>query len=292
MIDQDQQPRESPGGPAFSGPAVFGVLLVAAGVALLFDRLGALPASWRLTVWPILLMGYGVARLAQPQPLGREGLFFVIAGAWWYAGMAGWLSFARSWPILIVAAGASLVFEAVTSSRSMWSNGAVVLRQRRRAAVGWIVPVIIVGAVLSSNIDRNAFTLGEARVGEFRTVAVLGKRTSRVPATALTGGDMFVLMGENSLDLRQVTIPDGSTATLNVVTMMGKGTITVPKDWVVDMQAVPIMGNVRSLAADDFDDWTDHTTQDRINRTSDASAPRLTIRGFVMMGELSVRSNS
>jgi len=289
MLDHDRQADESAAEPrAFSGPAIFGVLLVAAGAALLVERLGALPGAWRLTVWPILLIAYGIARLTQPQPTGREGLFFVIAGAWWYAGIAGWLSFARSWPILIVAAGASLVFEAMTASRTMPQNPGG-LRYRHRAAVGWLVPVILVGAVLSSNIDRSAFALGDTSQGQFRTFALMGKRTSRVPATALTGGDMFVLMGENSLDLRQVTIPDGATATVNVVAMMGKGTITVPKDWVVDVQAVPIMGNVRSLADDDFDNWTDRTP---VAPSHEGPAPRLTIRGFVMMGELSIRSNS
>ena len=68
-----------------TGRFMVGALLVAAGAALLIERLGAMPPAWRDRIWPCLLIGYGVARLLQPRAQGREGLFFVLAGGWWLA---------------------------------------------------------------------------------------------------------------------------------------------------------------------------------------------------------------
>src|SRR5436190_3471473 len=85
-----------------------GALLVAAGAALLLERLGAMPLEWRDRIWPLLLIGYGLARLLQPRSQGRVGLFFVLSGSWWLAGVSGWLSLERTWPLLVVAIGVSM----------------------------------------------------------------------------------------------------------------------------------------------------------------------------------------
>jgi hypothetical protein len=268
-----------------SGPAILGGLLVVTGSALLLDRVGLLPASWRVSLWPILLAAYGVIRLTQPRASGREGLFFVIVGAWWLAGTGGWVSLARTWPIVVVALGLSLMVQAATASRSSVLDRHVI--RSRHAGVGWLVPLILLGALLASDIDRRPLVLGHTSHGQFRTYAMMARRVTTPPATALNGGDMVVVMGSSSLDLRQMTIPSGTTATVNVLAMIGEGRITVPANWAVDVEATPILGNVSSFS-DHNDDWSapaaEHAPADG------GPAPHLVIRGVIMMGRLRVQS--
>jgi hypothetical protein len=280
----ESEPIGSPGRPV-SGPVVLGALMVVTGGALLLDRLGLLPASWRLTVWPILLAAYGVARLAQPRASGRQGLFFVIVGAWWLAGTGGWVSLARTWPIVVVALGLSLMVQAATASRSSVLDRDVF--RSRHAGAGWLVPLIVLGALLTSSVDRGSFALGDTSHGQFRTYAMMSRRVTTPPATALSGGDMVVLMGSSLLDLRQMTIPSGTTATVNVLAMMGEGRIAVPANWAVDVEATPILGNVSSFS-DHRDDWSASAAEPA--PADGGPAPHLVIRGVIMMGRLRVQS--
>jgi hypothetical protein len=267
-----------------SGAVVLGILLVAAGVALMLDRTGALPAPWRVSIWPVLLMGLGLARLVEPRSSGREGLFFVLAGAWWLACSVGWLSYAYTWPLLIVAVGASLVVEALTAQNEPEPFPG--RRMRRQAVGGWLLPVIVLGAVLTSGIDPQMFGRSSMEHGGLRAVSVMGRRTISVPGATLDHGQMVVVMGENSLDLRQATIAPGSTLTVEVFGLMGTGIVTVPSGWIVDLQTTPVMGNVSDRRL--TDDWSSASAP---TGAGDGSArPRLVLRGTMIMGRLIVRS--
>jgi hypothetical protein len=268
-----------------SGPVILGGLMVATGAALLLDRLGLLPGSWRVIVWPILLAAYGAARLAQPRASGREGLFFVIVGVWWLAGTGGWVSLARTWPIVVVALGVSLMVQAATASRSSVLNRDDI--RSRHGGTGWLVPLIVLGALLTSNIDRRSLAFGDTSHGQFRTYAMMSRRVTTPPATALSGGDMVVLMGSSLVDLRRMTIPSGTTATVNVLAMMGEGRITVPANWAVDVEATPILGNVTSVS-DHNDDWSAPGAEPA--SAGGGPVPHLVIRGVIMMGRLRVQS--
>jgi hypothetical protein len=273
-----------------SGAVVLGLLLVAAGVAMFLDRTGALPTPWRLSVWPLLLMGYGIARLTQPRLDGPGGLFFLLVGAWWLSGVLGWLSMVRTWPLLIVALGLSVVFEVVTAVPRGAPDLAAV---RRHGVAAILLPVIVVGALLSSGVGPGVRHGLVATGGEVHSIAVMGRRSGRVPSTTFTGGDLVVVMGANTVDLRDVVIAPGSTATLNVIGLMGAAVVTVPRGWVVDVQAIPIMGHVSE--AEDAADWTDSNTSPPAAPAAaapggDGPAPRLVIRGAVIMGRLSVTS--
>lgn len=287
MSEQDHvAPDAVPDAQSTSSAAIIGVLLVAAGLALLLDRTGVLPAPWRVSIWPVLLIGYGIARLTEPRRRGREGLFFVLAGAWWLAGTAGWLSMTLTWPLLIVAAGASLVLQAFTAPHAdEWSSSRGFGRRRRVG--GWILPIIVVGAVLTSQADmRMLGGADRSSDGDLRAVAIMGRRTIDVTATALRGGEVMTVMGSNWVDLREALPAPGSTITLNVFGLMGTSIITVPAGWTVDVQTVPVMGNVEDRRR--ADDWD-------TPRSNDAADPsgtptRLVLRGTVIMGRLVVRS--
>ena len=89
------------------------------------------------------------------------------------------------------------------------------------------------------------------------------------------GGEMTSVMGRSDLDLRQTTVAPGEEAVIEVFTLMGGSTIRVPEGWSVEMRAVSIVGGAK----------------DRRSGARDVpGAPRIVVRGFIMMGGLNIRS--
>jgi hypothetical protein len=309
-VDDQNTPVESnePRG----GRVLMGALLVAAGAALLIERMLVLPSPWRTTIWPILLMAYGAARLTQPNPRGRQGLFFIVAGAWWLAGVSGWVAMDRTWPVLLVGLGLSIMLQSMTSGGA--SGVPDLFARRHRAGAGpWILLAILFGAAVSSGLRPETFAATAPSEGFVRVYSVVGGTNAHVNGTPFTGGEVVSVMGGSVVDLRNAVVAPGETVTLNVFALMGGGSIRVPEGWTVDLQVVPIFGSARDSRfgrrgfgrADDFD-------RERLFERSapgdrDASAqpaapgepgaaaptsapPHLIIRGSVIMGGFAVRS--
>ena len=270
-----------------TGRIIMGALLVAAGAALLIERLGVMPPIWRNSVWPVLLIGYGMARLLQPSGRGREGLFFVLGGAWWLAGASGWISLERTWPLLFVAAGVSMMFQSTTASGAD-NFDAHRLGRRHRGGASWILLAIFIGAGANSGLGRHTFREPSTGTGDLRVYSILGGSNNRMHATTLTGGEVVSIMGGNAVDLRDVTIAPGETVTINVFTLMGGGTIRVPNDWIVEVQAVPVMGGFKDQRIP-RDGWTDSAAGPGTTVAA-GPAPRLIVRGTIIMGGLSIKS--
>ena len=127
-------------------------------------------------------------------------------------------------------------------------------------------------------------------------------------ATRFHGGEMTSVMGGCTLDLRQATLAPGEAATIDVFALMGGLVLRVPEGWLVDVRAVPIMGGVRDQRAgvgsrfsprrrlSDGDVEVNQPASDppvSVERTVPAAngpAPRLVLRGFIMMGGLVIKS--
>src|SRR3954464_4739319 len=92
------------------GTAVFGAFIAFAGGALLLDRTGLVTWSARWSIWPLLLVGYGVSRMVQSGADAPRGLFPVALGVWLFCGEAGWIAFRDTWPLLLVALGAAIAW--------------------------------------------------------------------------------------------------------------------------------------------------------------------------------------
>lgn len=91
-----------------------GLLIMAVGVAVLLGRVGLFPLVhfWRL--WPLLIIGAGLVKLATPQPDGsRHGGGMVLVGVWLLLHALGIWSLGESWPIFLVAYGLKIVWNAV-----------------------------------------------------------------------------------------------------------------------------------------------------------------------------------
>jgi len=116
-------------------------------------------------------------------------------------------------------------------------------------------------------------------------------------ATRFRGGDMTTVMGGCTLDLRPALLARGEEATLEVFALMGGLTLRVPEGWTVDVRAVPILGGVRDQRAgfggrrqlkDGEVEANDAPAAQ--GGPAEGAAPRLVLRGFIMMGGLIIRS--
>jgi len=266
------------------GPMVVGGLLVGIGAVMLAERMNALPEGWRAMVWPILLMTYGVARLLQPARRGRRGLFFVLAGAWWLAGLAGWLALDQTWPLLIVAFGASVVMEALTAVPGVPSGA---FPRRHSGAMSWVLVAILVGAFLSGGGGHAWSTRTEDAVGSTRMIAVASRGDHHVPPGAFRSAEVVTVAGRNEIDLREVGPTTPNAVTIDGLTTMGATVIRVPPEWDVDLKALAVFGQAtdarprRPASAADDAATQAPTARPRV---------RLTVRGAVIMGRLVVTS--
>ena len=189
----------------------------------------------------------------------------------------------RYWPVIFLVIGISQLAQARSLGTmiggSIWIVfGSVLLGERLHlissglrflplllVAVGvWIVVRSMTAAGPSGAADSSA------RVS---ALAVLGGVDRRVTAEGFQGADITAFMGGGKLDLREAKIA-GPEAVVDLLAVMGGFEIVTPETWHVIVDVVPLMGG--------YEDKTRHPT--------DPSAPRLRLRGFVMMGGLEVRN--
>ncbi len=110
---------------------------MAAGILILVERLQLADVHLSLRLWPLVPLGFGLMRLIDP-PVRSDGRSEGRSGGFWLAGIGCWglvnefnvhgLGYHNSWPLLLVLAGLSIVwnsFEAPHASRrSGRSSGA------------------------------------------------------------------------------------------------------------------------------------------------------------------------
>ncbi len=272
------------------GPIAVGVLLVGIGGAMLAERLDLLPQAWRLQIWPVLLMAFGIARLLQPRRRGRRGLFYVLAGAWWFGVLSGWVSAERTWPLLVVAYGADVVFAASTSQPGLPSGDG--LRRRRSGGLGWVLAAIVIGSFISAGGGRGWPQMVDPN-GQFRSISVAARTEHHVELSSLRDAEVWTVMGRSIIDLRDLPASAPTTITVNGLTAMGNTTIRVPPDWTIDMEAVTIMGRARDTRrtaspSTPARDWTDAVGPGTAPGAAPTTANRLVVRGAVLMGTLIV----
>jgi len=87
------------------------------------------------------------------------------------------------------------------------------------------------------------------------------------------GGDLTAIMGGCEIDLRQAAI-DGD-AVIDVFAMWGGIEIKVPEDWTISSRVVPILAGF----------------EDKTRPQRGATAHRLLIRGFAIMGGVEVKND-
>jgi hypothetical protein len=175
----------------------------------------------------------------------------------------------RFWPVGLVLVGAALVIQ------SFQRVDPVQARAQQGVDGGHIFALIIVAIIMSQVFNRGGFTARADSSETVNLVALMTHHQQVSSAAVFRGGEMTSLMGHSDLDLRKTTVAPGEEAVIEVFTLMGGTTIRVPEGWSVEVRAVPIAGGVK----------------DRRSGARDIpGAPRIVIRGFIMMGGLNIRS--
>jgi predicted membrane protein len=189
----------------------------------------------------------------------------------------------RYWPAALLIIGLSQILQARSVAGmiggSLWILfGGVLLGERlhviSNAMRVWPLFLVGVGAyVVWRSYNRDEVPQGD-QSERVSAVAVLGGMDRRVTAMKFQGAEVTAFMGGGKLDLREAIVPAGSEAVVDITAMMGGCEIKIPETWNVVVDLVPFMGG--------YEDKTRHP--------ADPTAPRLRIRGFVMMGGVEIKN--
>ena len=88
----------------------WGLCLMGLGVLMLLQRMGLIEHHLWSRFWPLIIVAVGVANVVSSRAFWR-GAWIIAAGLWLQAitlGLFG-LTFGNSWPLLLIASGASMV---------------------------------------------------------------------------------------------------------------------------------------------------------------------------------------
>jgi predicted membrane protein len=143
---------------------------------------------------------------------------------------------------------------------------------------GIVIAAILVAQALQGR-DRQAALDGSEKSD---LVAILGQTRRVSEARAFRSATLTAVMGECSLDLRRAVVAEGADARVDIFAMMGSVTLRVPEGWMIDTQAIPVMGGVTDLRVPAVPDATDAVSAGR--------PTRLVLHGFVMMGGIIIKS--
>ncbi len=142
----------------------------------------------------------------------------------------------------------------------------------------WPLVFIFVGAnivfrSMQSGSSPWGHHVGEETGESIRTFALMSGNEHKVTSGAFRGGSVDAMMAGVTVDLRPATLAEGRAA-IDVFAMWGGIEIIVPLGWRVQSEVTAVMGGY----------------EDSSMPTSDASAPLLVLRGFVVMGGVEVRN--
>ena len=188
----------------------------------------------------------------------------------------------RYWPVILLLIGISQLVQARSVGSiiggSIWVVVGTVLLADRLHLISngwryWPLLLVAIGLWVVVRSFSAAGPAGGDASARLSALAVLGGVDRRVVSSAFQGADVTAFMGGGKLDLREATMAGGE-AVLDILAVMGGFEVLTPDTWNVTVDLVPIMGG--------YEDKTRHP--------ADPSAPRLRIRGFLMMGGLEVRN--
>lgn len=196
-----------------------------------------------------------------------------------------WDLLATYWPLVLVAVGISYISRAQTWAGYLgglvWMLAGAWLLGESLGFIDvslwalWPLALVAFGGWILMNgliPGRPGTNTAGAATDTVGAVAVMSGVTRRSVSQDFRGGDVVAFMGGASIDLRGAQIASGE-ARLEVFAMWGGIDVFVPEGWLVDNRAFPLMGGV-----------DDHT-----ERPTTGDAPRLVIRGFILMGGMDIK---
>jgi hypothetical protein len=245
---------------------VIGIFITLIGILLTLDRLHILDAAYSLRLWPAVLVVLGAWLVSQRHDAKSRfwGSIWILVGAWLLLNTIGLINvgfWELVWPIAFIWLGVSLIRQTLgRGSRSGTNPG------EAGGPIEWI---------------QGRFRPRTDASGTVALFAVMGESKRSISGQSFRGGEMTAIMGGCFLDLRQATMAPGEQATIDVFALMAGHEIWVPTGWTVVSHVLPFMGAV--------DDKRLPPAEGAAPPRPDAR-PQLTLRGFVMMGGLIIKS--
>jgi predicted membrane protein len=190
----------------------------------------------------------------------------------------------RFWPVVLIAIGLVHVSQAKTAAGSIgggiWILAGTVLLGNRLGffyANIWnfwpLILVLVGGRIVWQTMNANRVPDAGDTGATVSAIAVMGGFERRVTSHEFRGGEITAFMGGGKLDLRDA-MPAGGQAVINIFSMMGGFEIIVPETWRVISEVTPFMGGI----------------EDKSRSSTDPAAPCLILRGFVMMGGVTLKN--
>lgn len=203
----------------------------------------------------------------------------------------------RFWPVGLILIGAGVVVQ------SFWPGAGQPGADGKGKAPAtplFVLVVIVAGFLIGPRLERRSSVLRSDARDTVSLFAVMGEDQRTSYATTFRGGEMTSVMGSSKLDLRQATLAPGEEAVVDVFAVMGGIELRVPDAWTVDVRAVPVMGGVRDqrlragdrrrVEAERAPAEAGAPTATPPESNTSAAAPRVVVRGFIMMGGLVIKS--
>ena len=194
-------------------------------------------------------------------------------------------AYLRYWPAGMIAIGAMKVWESGSSGRGfsgflLMIAGAWLLLDSlgiARLSLREMAPLLLVllgGSMVWQGMRGRMRATGAPSDANstISGLAVLGGVTRGNNSRTFRGGDLTAILGGCEIDLRQAAI-DGE-AVIDVFAMWGGIEIRVPEDWTVVGRVTPLLGGF----------------EDKTRPPQGATAHRLVVRGFVIMGGVEVKN--
>jgi predicted membrane protein len=190
----------------------------------------------------------------------------------------------RFWPVALIAIGLVHVSQAKTAAGTVgggvWILVGFILLGGRLGLFHanifslWPLILVLVGAriVWQTTAGDRALDQGDAGA-TVSAIAVMGGFERRITSHEFRGGEITAFMGGGKLDLRDA-MPAGGQAVINIFAMMGGFEILVPEGWRVISELTPFMGGI----------------EDKSRTSTQPAAPCLVLRGFVMMGGVTLKN--
>jgi hypothetical protein len=162
--------------------------------------------------------------------------------------------------------------------------GLAFLRPRRA-----VVPGIVLVAAVVAMLGFEAFPAGpstEASTGgeHVNLFGVLRHASARSHSSDFESARLMGAMGQWTLDLRHATIPPGDTAVVDVFAALGRVTVLLPDGWTVDLTGLQVTGFVDDARGTSVD------ADSGAVAAPPAAAPRLVLRGVMMLGKVEIDS--
>jgi predicted membrane protein len=193
------------------------------------------------------------------------------------------------WPLAIVAFGLVVLGRRSDAHRRFWGAfwifvGTWLLLNSLRIvtvpvwALFWPVVLTAIGTgLVIKALRRGGGVPRPVPARAENLVAVFGEASRRLEHRPFDGAYLTSFLGNCRLDLRQSIIADGAAQAVEVVGMFAEVRIIVPSHWDVVLDVTPILGEVN-----------DRHAPARTDSTSAATAPRLVVRGTIVLGQVTV----